>query len=326
MSEKDEIEIDLVDLIKYCWKRKWFFFLWMTIAAVLVVGFCIVSIKMPPEKSPLPNKYTSTAKLLVRETSKSSISSSLSSLASLGGINLSTGASSSNATLLTTIAETNSYKDAIIDKFNLIERNKIETNVRSSSRKTLSNSLSISLDDKTSVLSISFTDIDPVFAYKVSSYATELLIEKFYESSADDDAINLNNYKEAMDDSFKKIVQYQTDIQNLEQSVSSTSAASVPSIMFDVQMKKMELEAEETIYASFRGQHELLTIQMKNNPTTIKLIQEAEVPDIKSAPSRAKICVITELVVFILCFICVFFSYYRKLAKKEVTTIYEDAK
>ena len=323
----NEVEIDLVELIKYCWKKKWAFIIPMFVAAILLVGFCILSIKMEPEKSPLPNKYTSVAKILVRESSASSgISSSLSSLSSLAGINLNAGAQTSNGTILTTIADTTSYQDDIIDKFNLIQRYKIEKNVRSSSRKSLSKTLSVKLDDKTNVLTVSFTDIDPVFAQVVASYATDLLMKKFYEYSADDDAINLKNYREAMDSSYKKIVEYQKDIQALEQSVSNTTATYIPSIMFDVQMKKMELEAEEKIYASYRGQYELLDIKMKDNPTTLKLIQGTEIPDIKSAPSRAKICIIAELAIFVICFVFVFFSYYRTLTAKVTDLVKEEAR
>ena len=185
----------------------------------------------------------------------------------------------------------------------------------------MSKKLSVSIDEDTNVLSVNYTDINPKFAYEVAKYAADTLMEKFYDVSADDDAINLRNYQEAMDSSFKKIVQFQKDIQSLEQSVSNSTAAVIPSIMFDVQMKKLELEAEETIYASFRGQHELLSIQMKDNPTTLKLIQEAEVPEIKSGPSRAKICIVVELIVFFICFVYVFFKYYmQKKTEFEVQT------
>ena len=305
------LNLSILNLIKYCWKKKWIFIIPMGIAAVLLVSFFVLSIIIKPEKSPLPNQYTSTAKLLVRENaSTSSISSSLSSLASLGGFNLGGSVESSNGVLLTTISETNSFKDAIIEEFDLVSKYKIKGNVRSSSRKALSKSLSIRLDEDTNVLFVSYTDIDPEFAQKVASFATNQIMEQFYALSEDDDAINLKNYQEALDSSFKKIVEYQKAIQDLELSVSNSSSASIPSIMFDVEMKKMELEAEETIYATFKGQHELLSIQMKDNPTTIKLLQEAEVPDIKSGPSRALICIIGEFLTFALCFAYVFARYY----------------
>ena len=306
-----------LNLIKHCWKKKWYFIIPMSIAAVLLVFFCMLSVWMPPEKSPFPNKYTSTAKLIIRETSSTGgISSSLSSLASLGGIDLGGGADSSNGVLITTIAGTNSFKDAIVDEFDLVSRYGIEKHIRSNSRRELDKYLSINIDEDTSVLSVSYTDIDPEFAQKVSSFATSLLIEQFYAVSEDDNTINLRNYQEAMDSSFQKIVNYQKEIQNLEQSVSNSSSSSIPSIMFDVQMKKLELEAEETIYANFKGQHELLSIQMKDNPTTIKLIQEAEVPDIKSGPSRGMFCIIGEIIVFVLCFAFVFMRYYLSLIPK----------
>lgn len=317
MPREEEFELDLIDLIKYCWKKKWKFIQPMVAAGVLLVVFSVITIILPSKISPLPNKYTSTAKILVRESSgKNGISSSIASLASLGGVNLNSGANVTNGVLITTIADTNSYKDAIIEKYDLVKRYKIKKNIKTNSRKALSKKLSVSLDEKTNVLSVSFTDISPEFAYEVAIYAADTLMEKFYDVSADDDAINLRNYQEAMDSSFKKIVQFQVDIQNLEQSVSNSSAATIPSIMFDVQMKKLELEAEETIYATFRGQHELLSIQMQDNPTTLKLIQGAEVSEIKSGPSRAKICIIGELLVFIGCFGYVFVTYYMQ-KKKE---------
>lgn len=325
---REEFEIDLVDLIKFCWKKVWYFVIPMAVAAVLLVAFCVISIKMDPEKSPLPNKYTSTAKILVRETSaKSSISSSLSSLASMAGVNLgSASGGTSNGVLITTLAETNTFRDDIIEKFDLISKYKIKKNVKTSSRKALSKALSVKLDDKTGVLSVSFTDIDPEFAHEVTAYATDLLIEMFYQVSEDDDIINLKNYQEAMDESFLKIVQYQKDIQELEQSVSNAYATSVPSIMFDVTMKKMELEAEETIYATFRGQHELLSIQMKDNPTTLKLIEAAETPDLKSGPSRGMICIVAELIVFVLCFVIVFIKYYKFAVSQQQAALVADTK
>lgn len=321
MNERDEIEIDLIDLAKFCWKKKKYFIIPLAIASVLVVAFCVISIVMSPEKSPLPNKYTGSTKILVRETSSgSSVSSSLASLAALGGVNLGSSKDASNSVLLETLASTNSFKDDIVNKFNLVERYKIKTKEKYNSRKALDKALSVSMAKDDPVLTVSFTDIDPAFAKEVAEYASELLIKMFYDVSVDDNTINLKNYREAMDASFAKIVQYEKDIQELEQSVSNSYASSIPSIMFDVQMKKMELEAEQTIYANFRGQHELLSIQMENEPTMLKIIQEAEVPEEKSGPSRAKICIIVDLIVFVGCFVYVFIKYYQMLLKKTETT------
>ena len=317
MQEKEEFEIDLIELVKFCWKKKLYFIVPLVIASVIVVAYSFITIKMDPKKSPLPNQYTSVEKILVRESSsKTSISSSVSSLASLAGVNLGSSGGTSNGTLVTTIAETNAFKDSIIEKFNLIEKYKIEKKVKTNSRKALSGSLKVALDDKTSILSVSFKDIDPVFAQQVASYASDLLIEMFYKFSAEDDSVNLQNYTEAMEASFAKIVQYQKDVQELEQSTSNVAATSIPSIMFEAQMKKLELEAEQTIYSQFRAQKELLEIQMENELTTLRVLQEAEVPEEKSGPSRAKMCIIVDLVVFFVTFVYVFVCFYREQLKK----------
>ena len=54
----------------------------------------------------------------------------------------------------------------------------------------------------------------------------------------------------------------------------------------------------------------------QDNPTTLKLIQEAEVSEIKSGPSRGTICIIGEILVFLGCFGYVFVTYYVQ-KKKE---------
>ena len=319
MQETEDIEIDLIELVKFCWKKKKYFIIPLVISSVLVVAFSILSLVLPPEKSPLPNVYTGSTKILVRESgSGSGVSSSLASLAALGGVSLGSG-DANNSTLLQTLADTNAFKDDIINKFNLVEKYKIKDKVKFNSRKALGKKLSVSMAKEDPVLTVNFKDIDPAFAKDVSEYASDLLIKMFYDVSVDDNTINLRNYQEAMDASFAKIVQYEKDIQELEQSVSNSYATSIPSIMFDVQMKKMELEAEQSIYANFRGQHELLSIQMENEPTQLKIIQEAEVPEMKSEPSRAKLCIIVDLVVFVGCFVYVFIKYYQQLLKKTET-------
>ena len=291
----DEVEIDLIELAKHCWKHKRKIIIPTAIAAVLVVVFSVVSLVLPPEKSYLPNKYTSTAKILVNEKSSGlSLSGSLSSLASLAGV--STGKGSPDMDLLQTIASTNSFKDKVIEEFNLIERWKIEKSIKASSRKALNKVLKVASEkDSATVLNLSFTDIDPEFARAVSSFATNLLMKTYHEMKYDQNSITLRNYAEGIKDSYARIVQYQNEIHELERSVGSLNAASAPSIMLEVNMKKVELEAEETIYAQFKASYELLATSNENEPTELTLLEEAEVPDEKSSPSRGKICIITVL-------------------------------
>ncbi|HPX27687.1 MAG TPA: Wzz/FepE/Etk N-terminal domain-containing protein, partial [Treponemataceae bacterium] len=62
-------EISLLDLFAIIWKRKLFIIIFTVICAVGVVLYAYISIKLPPEKSYLPNKYTSTAIMMINSGS-----------------------------------------------------------------------------------------------------------------------------------------------------------------------------------------------------------------------------------------------------------------
>ena len=100
----DDEEISLIDLFAVLLHYKALIII-ATIAAMIgAVVFAVISIKMPSESSPLPNVYTSSAKLLIQESSSSS--SSLSSMLSSSGLGslegfagVSVGGGSSNSSL-----------------------------------------------------------------------------------------------------------------------------------------------------------------------------------------------------------------------------------
>ena len=313
----DEDEIDLAELVKHCWKHKWKIIIPTAIAAVLVVVFSVVSLLLPPEKSYLPNKYTSTAKILVNEKSSGlSLSGSLSSVASLAGVN--TGKESPDMNLLQTIASTNTFKDKVIEKFNLIERWEIKKHIKNGSRKEFDKAMKVEVEkDSANVLDISFTDIDPEFAKDVAVFAKDLLIKTFYEMKYDQNLISLRNYAEGIKDSYARIVKFQNEIHELEKSVGTLNAASAPSIMLEVNMKKVELEAEEKIFAQFKASYELLATSNQNEPTELTLLEEAEVPDEKSSPSRGKICIITVVAVGFIATVVQVVKYIYSQPKKE---------
>ena len=62
--------------------------------------------------------------------------------------------------------------------------------------------------------------------------------------------------------------------------------------MLDVQMKKLELSAQEQVYASLKGQYEVLKIDLASETPLFQVLERAEIPDQKSGPSRGKLCII----------------------------------
>ena len=121
----EDDEISLLDLFAVLLRRKWMIMGVTAFACIAVVIVCILSLKLPPEKSFLPNKYTPKAQMLINNnnTGGSSISSMLNSsglgsLASLAGVNVGSGGSS-NSALASYLVNSNTIQDAVIEKFDL---------------------------------------------------------------------------------------------------------------------------------------------------------------------------------------------------------------
>ena len=316
MDEKkiqEEDEISLIDLFAVLWRYRVMIFTVTLVAIIGVVLVSVISIKLPAEKSFLPNKYTARAQMLINNDSSSSgglssmiSSSGLGGLASLAGINVS-GGSSSNSSLAGYLVHSNSVLDDVVQKYNLIERYDIEEYVVSSSREALKEVLVSNFDDDTGVFSVSFTDIDPVFAKDVVNYVVSLLETKFLDMGIDKNRLTKENLESNIDNTYKEILKLQKEIQELEYSVSNVyNPSQTKSIVMDATLKKMELSVQQEIYAQLKAQYEMLKVTMSSEQPTFQILEYAEVPDKKSAPSRGMLCIIVTFAAF---FVSVFMAF-----------------
>lgn len=312
LIEKQDDEISLIDLFAVLWHRKVMIIAITGIAIIGVLIFSILSLKLPPEKSFLPNKYTPQAQMLINDSSSSSgglssalSSSGLGSLASLAGVNVSGG--SSYSALASYFVGSNSLLDQVIQKFNLIERYEIEKHPIAESRKALKEVLHSSFDEDTGVFTVNFTDIDPVFARDVVNYVVGLLEERFFELGIDKNKLTQKNLEENIKSSYDQILSLQTQIHELEMSVTNVyNPSSTPSIMMDTSLIKMELKVQEEIYAQLKAQYEMLKVTMASEQPVFQILEYAEVPDQKSKPSRGMLCIIVTFAAF---FVSVFLAF-----------------
>lgn len=308
-------EISLIDLFAVLWKYKFLIISVTIIAMIAVLIYSIVSISLPPEKSYLPNKYTAQAQMLINNDSSSSgglssmlSSSGLGSLASMAGLNVSGGASS-NSALAGYLVHSNSVLDDIAQKFDIIDRYKIIEYEKSSSREALKGVLSSSFDDETGIFSVSFTDIDPVFARDVVNYVVNLLEKRFLDMGIDKNRLTKENLEANIDNTYKEILKLQKEIQEIESSVSNVyNPSQTKSVIMDATLKKMELSVQQEIYAQLKAQYEMLKVTMSSEQPTFQILEYAEVPDKKSAPSisRGMLCIIVTFAAF---FVSVFLAF-----------------
>ena len=316
---QEEDEISLIDLFAVLLHYKVLIITVTLIAMIGVVIFSVISLKLPPEKSFLPNKYTAQAQMLINDESSSAgglssmlSSSGLGSLASLAGINVG-GGTSSNSALAGYLVGSNTILDDVVEKFNLIERFKIEKSPKTSSREALKQVLTSNFDDETGVFSVSFTDIDPVFAKDVVNYVVTQLEERFLDMGIDKNRLTKENLEANIENTYQEILKLQKEIQELEYSVSNVyNPSQTKSIVMDATLKKMELSVQQEIYAQLKAQYEMLKVTMSSEQPTFQILEYAEVPDRKSAPSRGMLCIIVTFAAF---FISVFIAFLMNALK-----------
>ncbi len=304
-------EISLIDLFAVLLKHKKLIILTTVGFAVFSVVFSIISLVLPPKNSPLPNKYTSTAYMLIKDSSSSSAASSMLSKLSSSGLGSLVGglgsSSNSNSSLALYLATSNPFLDSIIEKYDLVNKWKIKKSPKAESRKALKKVLVADFDEDSSVFSISFTDIDPEFAQLVTNSAVSYLEESFKDLGLDSNQLQKENLEANLDACYNEIFRLEKEVKKLESSVNNVySAKNTPTIMTDVSMIKLELSAQQEVYKNLKSQYELLKIDMASETPAFQVLERGEIPDQKSKPSRGKLCIILTFAGF---FISVFAAF-----------------
>jgi len=305
VSQDDEIS--LIDLLAVLLRYKWMIIIVTALAIIGSVVFSIISIKLPPEKSPLPNKYTPQAHMLIKGGSSSfSLPSELSSLAGLAGVSMG-GGSSSHSSLATYLSTSNEYLDAVSKEFNLTERYKVKKSPLANTRKALKEALSSSYDEDSGVFTIGFTDIDPAFAKDVVNFAVDWMQNRFDELGLDSNSIQKKNLETNIEATYQEILELQHQTQSLGASVSSGAGVwSMPNVSIEIARLQMELNAQQKVYEQLKIQYELLKVQMQSEQPVFQILERPEIPDMKSAPSRGMLCII---ITFAAIFISVFAAF-----------------
>lgn len=147
-SNKND-EISLIDLFAVLLKHKWMIFIITMIAAVFIVVYSIISLKLPADKSFLPNEYTVTANMLIKDSSNSnasSISGAASAAASLMGINLN-GGGTSVSSLVVYLTSSNPFYDAIAQHFDLYTKYDFKKSPIANTRNVLKKVVFTNYDD-----------------------------------------------------------------------------------------------------------------------------------------------------------------------------------
>lgn len=231
----------------------------ITAAAVAAVGaFCVVSIVMPPEKSPLPNVYTAEATILITPQGQTSdISTSI--LSALGVSSQNNPANQfDNGLLVMEMLRSRSLLDRLNVEFNITARYRIKKNPNESTRMAILQHANFNYTRENGFFRITYTDIDPVFCRDVANRMVGLLDERVSQNHG------LAKQKER-DILEAKIGEVKNDILNLQARLK------------DLQRKYGVLTAQDlgatqaALLANLRSQLILKEIEIKNYTSFSKI-------------------------------------------------------
>jgi tyrosine-protein kinase Etk/Wzc len=248
-------------------KYRWLIIVVTAVSALGAIGFSMMTILLPPEKSPLPNLYTANATVLVQKGMNDNLSASI--LASLGiqSQPTDTALGFEIGLLLVQVLKSRTIIDKVIEEFELMDRYGIESEVRSRARLRVLGSSSFSYNRSTATVTISFKDIDPAFAQAVTNRMVSLLNEWFAQN------IGSSNLKQKLllEEKLKEV---KDDVSVLENRLK------------DLQRKYGVLSAQDlgtsqaTALAALRSQLILKEIEIKNY-STIAAIEDPKLQQLK---------------------------------------------
>jgi chain length determinant protein len=301
-ENNDADEISLLDLAAVVWKWKWFVTGTTVLIMVGVFVYAFIAKKLPPEKSYLPDMYTSSAMMLISGGSNKGssalsqlASSSLGSLAGLAGLS---GSGSSNYSKLAVyLAESDSFLDVLIKEFDLIDRYKVKKFPKTTSRNLLKKRLIANFDEKRGIFSLKFKDIDPEFAQRVVAFAVSYYEQRFAEMGLDKHKLEKEGLEKSLQTAFDEIKRLEAEAVGLERRTVNVYS-SVPSIALEATRLNREIQVQEKIYGQLKAQYELLKIEMASEMPVFQVLDYPQVPEIKSEPSRGKLCIIATFAGF----------------------------
>lgn len=177
--EEKETKISLYDVLLILAKGKWAIIIPTICAMIFSFSFAMITKKVDPQKSPMPDRFTSSCEMIFLQTGTSNpFSQGASPLVALTG-----AASSTNTSALLLqnliLGETFLLELAASPEFNLYEIYEIQQPQKTNLVNRLRQAFQFEIDETSQIMKVSYTDIDPELAWKILSKAIPLLEERY---------------------------------------------------------------------------------------------------------------------------------------------------
>jgi uncharacterized protein involved in exopolysaccharide biosynthesis len=302
MQTPEDERTGIKNLVNGLLRRKWLVFGVPLLCMVIAIICAIVSILLPAQKSFMPDVYTPAALLMVDTSSRSSnawssllSSGAHSNLSNIAGLNGSFILSYRN--LARYLLMTDTSLDMIAKEFNVYRHYAIPEPARFNARKMLKSRLHVTVDPKTGVLIISYTDIDPVFARDIVNYCGALLEKRLSTVDLDAKTQAKKNLEANILDTYNEILHLGMERQNYVPDNFSGAGDDTPP-MLGAEYLEQDLKSREDVYSQLLLQYSVLKIGMASGAPLFHILEYADVPERPSGPNRVRFCVFVTLTAF----------------------------
>ena len=209
-----------IDALGILYREKWIIIITTLVGSIGIFLYAFISIKLPPEKSYLPNYFIPQAHVLINESADGGVSDMLKSaglgdLAGLAGISQ-TGPTSVG--LAQRISTTNTFLDTIAEDFNFYERYKLYVTEfpKTLARQMLIGGLQITSDPGSGMLTIGYQSTEKELATQIVNRVVELLEEQFAIISIDKNRTQLILIEKRLKDIETEMLYLQSEIDLLQ--------------------------------------------------------------------------------------------------------------
>lgn len=377
-NNNEEHSFDLWKVIAILIKNKWIVIL-ITLGAMFFIAiYSIISIKLPINKSYLPNRYTPKSLVILNSASGSGSIESLlnnSGMGALAGLAGVSGGGASDTEIAIKLSTTNSFIKKLDEEFDLgtIYQTNISSHPRTELKNIIGSNLNIEADAKSGILEISYTDIDKKLATKIVNKATDILEEEFaiidkvrnrnqftlaeenkakVEKEIERLSLELITFQKkhnlisvdiVFEELMKQISTMQTSLLEKEVEIESYGKVSnikdpgylrlvneknailnaidklengevgnyppiknLPKLALELEKIRNEIVIQQTVYKTIIQQYETLKLTSGGTGPTFQVLEKAEIPEQKSEPSRAKLCITFTFLALFMSIILVF--------------------
>lgn len=272
-QEQGPTERTLLESVIYyltiLFKYKWMITTMTGVSAIAVVAFSILTLMLPPEKSPLPNKYKAQAILIVQESKSIGLDSVVAAL----GLTLPEQAGGpygglDYGQLALMVLNSRILLDPLVEEFDIINKYAITENIKTASRLAILYRAEFDYNRSSGVLTISYESIDPVFSSNMVNRMVELLNSWFLTQGG----TTRQKQKDLLE---KKIAEVSMEIADLENEIQEFQRT------YGVLTVEELAAAQSQVLADLRSQLVLKEMEIRNY-TRFSKIEDPELLRLQS--------------------------------------------